>query len=400
MHQVQFAGEEFVWSHIESISEIDESEWDACADGHPIVRHSFFRALEVSGSIGPNMGVVPGYFVLRDAAGTIAACVPTALKWGNLREFGPEIHWLQPGLTSGSFHWPKFQACSPLFPRLAPKLLIHPRLRSDASRAELIRLLHRLGADAGFSVLNLMHIPADEAQQCAAQGALISHEFRSYWTNPGVSHFEDYVALLPARKRRMLRRERARVDALGLTFAVRHGSEVSAELIGDFYDGFAAVCNRHGGRPWLPQTMFEQLCRQMPDAVRLFTAHSSDRYVAGVFCFQSDRTLFVDTWSSPDEVPGLSFEMLCYRPMEYAIEHGLADIDAGLSITYKELRGYTRDPVFNAHWFYDEQLAGLARSVLMPSGSEAQRLLDIGEQVDGIFDADRESHQVVGNLQL
>ena len=121
MHQVQFAGEKFAWSHIESISEIDESEWDACTDGHPLVRHAFFRALEVSGSIGPDMGVVPGYFVLRDATGTISACVPTVLKWGNLREFGPEIHWLERGLAQGCFEWPKFQACSPYYPQIAPK---------------------------------------------------------------------------------------------------------------------------------------------------------------------------------------------------------------------------------------------------------------------------------------
>lgn len=307
MNRVDIDGTEYRWSHVESIAAIDEQQWDACAGDNPVVRHGFFRALEASGTVGVDRGVVPGYFVLHeigdDPADPIVACVPTALKWGNLREFGPEITWLEAGLARNCFRWPKFQACSPLYPRMAPKLLIHPRWRSPAFRAGLMRLLIGLGASEGrFSTFDLMHLPADAARECAAEGALISHEQRSAWTNPGVASFDDYVAQLPHRKRRMLRRERAHVETLGLTFAVRHGSEVSPGLVNEFYAGHLAVCRRHGGGSWLPPAMFEQLCLRMPDAVRIFTAYDGDRYVAGLFCFQSGDTLFVDTWSAPDEV--------------------------------------------------------------------------------------------------
>lgn len=380
MNRVDIGGVEFRWNHVESISSIDEQQWDTCAGDNPLVRHAFFRALETSGSTGFDHGVVPGYFLLRDRTGTLVACVPTALKWGNLREFGPEITWIQAGLARDCFQWPKFQACSPLFPRMAPKLLVHPQWRSAAFRAGLLRLLIGLGAAEGrFSAFNLMHLPAEDARECAAEGALISYEQRSAWTNPGVVTFDDYVVQLPHRKRRMLRRERARTEALGLTVAVRHGAEVSPALATDFYAGYRAVCRRHGHETWLPPAVFEQLCARMPDAVRIFTVHDGDRYVAGLFCFQNRDTLFVDTWSAPDDVPDLCFEMLCYRPMEYAIEHNLTSIDAGLSSPYKTVRGYRADPVFNAHWFYDERLAALARTVLnLPAYSAGERLLDVG----------------------
>lgn len=71
--------------------------------------------------------------------------------------------------------------------------------------------------------------------------------------------------------------------------------------------------------------------------------------------------------------------MLCYRAIEYAIDHGLDTVDAGLSIPYKELRGYRADPVFNAHWFYDDRLAELAQWVLRSgAASGAERLLEVG----------------------
>lgn len=317
MNRVVILGEEFAWSHVESMSDIDEQQWDACAGDYPVVRHGFFRALEESGSLGPGTGVLPGYFTLRDGGGRLIAGVPTALKWGNLREFGPEMIWLRSGLQSGCFAWPKVQACSPLFPRMAPKLLIHPRWRCPPFRSELLRLLVGLGAATdGASAFNLMHIPADSARECAAEGALISRELRSAWANPGVATFDDYIAWLPHRKRRILRRERARVAALGLRFAVHTGDEVSEAMIDDFYAGFSEVCRQHGGMPWLPSALFTELCRRLPDSVRLFTAHDGGDYVAGIFCFQSRDTLYVDTWSAVRDVPGLSFEMLCYGAQE------------------------------------------------------------------------------------
>lgn len=379
MNRVVILGEEFAWSHVESISDIDEQRWDACAGGYPLVRHGFFRALEESGSLGLERGVAPGYFVLRDANGDLVAGVPTALKWGNLREFGPEIRWLNSGLAAGSFHWPKFQACSPFFPQATPKLLIHPDRRSAPFRAELLRLLIDLGAGQ-FTNFSLMHISEADAQECAAGGALISHEPGSLWINPGVATFADYLAQLPRRKRRMIRRERADAHGLGLTFAVRSGAEVTPALIDDYYAGHRAVCRRYGGVPWLPQALFERFCRLMPDAVRIFTAHDGDDYVAGTFRFQGADTLFNQTWSAVREVPSLVFEMSCYSAIEYAIDNGLSRIDAGLSNPHKARRGYPVQPVYNAHWFFDDRLAGLAAEVLTsPEFSAGERLLEVSQ---------------------
>lgn len=393
---MEILGEEFRWIHLESIADIDRRQWDACAGGHPLLRHGFFRALESSGSVGRGTFWAPGYFVLLDGDGVMAAGAPTFLKWGGLREFGPEITWLQAGVAAGCFDWPKFQLCSPLYPQTAPKLLIHPSRRSTAFRSELLRVLVGLGL-AQFSAVDIMHIGADDARACSAMGALISSEFTSVWANPGVTRFEDYVAGLPSRKRRMLRRERAAAHRLGLTFAVHSGAEIPTRLIDDFFDGFTATCGRHGGAPWFPRALLDQLIERMPDAVRVFTAHDGIRYVAGVFCLRSTDTLYLEHWSAPHDVPGLCFEMMCHRAIEYAIDEGLQRVDAGVPMPYKTIRGYRDEPVFNAHWFGDERLASLARRVL---ASEAQSAFNIGEQIDRILDPDRQAHQVVGNLQL
>lgn len=355
----------------ESIFDIDETQWDTCAGESPVVRHGFFRAMELSGSIGPGCVVVPRYVVLKDAAGQVIACTPTMLKWGNLREFGPEIGWLNAGLETDCFSWPKFQACSPYFPRMAPKLLTHPSWPAPELRAVLLEALSQLGEQllpVPRSAFNLMHIPADLAQECAAQGAVISREARSVWRNPGAATFEEYLGRLPSRKRRAVRRERAEVAALGLTFETLEGAEISDGLIEEFHSGFAEVCARHGIQPWLQAEAFRQLCRQMPESVLLSAAFQSNRYVAGIFTLRGGAVLYLDTWSARNPSPGLSFELACYRPIEYAIANGLHTIDAGLVSGYKGTRGYTADPVFNAHWFYNERLAALATAIIAAEG--------------------------------
>lgn len=348
-----------------SIFEIDAQQWDRCAGPTPILSHGFFRALELSGCVGDGSDVIPRYAVLVDRCGEVLACAPFMLKWGTRREFGPEFDWLLAGLESGCFAWPKLQACTPFFPRMAPKLLVRPDLPAVQLRGELLEAVYRLGREEGISAFNLMHLPPAEAEECRLRNAVISREFRSVWHNPGVGGVDEYLQLLPRKKRKTWLRERRRTASLGVKFDVVGGADISDELLADFYAGFEAVCGRHGNGPWIPQEMYRQLCRQIPESVLLMTAYDDDGFCAGGFRFVGGGTLYTDTFSAPEPPPPeVLFEMGCYRPIEYAIANGLTTVDGGLSAPHKSHRGYLTEPVFNAHWFTDGRLEALARERL------------------------------------
>lgn len=293
------------------------------------------------------------------------ACAPTMLKWGNKREFGPEIHWLKAGIEQGCFAWPKFQAGSPFYPMMGPKLLTHPDANGQALRAKLIKLLMQLGMrEDRRGAFNLMHITQEMAQECANMGALISHEIRSGWHNKGFEKFSDYLLNLPHRKRRMLLKERKAVVNLKLEDRCYTGNQISRTLIDDYYEGLIRVSLRYGGKPWLPKQMFIELCEKMPQAVRMFAAFSNGRFVAGVFALQDNTTLYTDTWSAMEVIPELCFDYVCYRPIEYALDHGLKTIDAGPVGNHKTIRGYEAESVYHAHWFYSDELKNIALKVL------------------------------------
>lgn len=88
---------------ISSIRDVRADDWNLCAGSHPFVQHSFLNALEASGSIGKQRGVQPCYATLYDQQDVMVACAPGMLKWGAIREYGPEIQWLKKGLEAGCF---------------------------------------------------------------------------------------------------------------------------------------------------------------------------------------------------------------------------------------------------------------------------------------------------------
>ena len=355
----------FDYSLRDSIAEIDSAAWNRCAGPSPHLQHAFFLALERSGSVGPAVGIVPKYLVLETRSDGLVACAPAMLKTGTWREYGPEHGWLNAAAAAGWFAWPKFQVGIPLHPVAGPKLLVRPGMPVDVVHKTFVDVLRSLAERWNLArVVNVMQVDAATAATLEQHGALISHELRNIWHNPGHATFDAYLAALPARKRRQVLVDSRIFRRLGLEVRTLHGHEVTPPLVHDFYEGFRRVCIRHGSPAWLPEAMFHELVAAMPGSVVLEAAFDGDRFVAGSFGLRDNETLYRLPWSAMASVRGLTLELVCHRPKAYAIEHGLARIDAGVAAIHKTCRGYAEEPAFNAHWFLDDHLRGFAQAVM------------------------------------
>ena len=349
----------------DSIDKIDEAQWNACAGEDVLLQHAFFRTLEHSGAVGRGRTILPQYVLLLDDGGNLQACAPAMLKAGTLVEYGPECRWLRAGLAEGCFSWPKFQVGLPLYAVRGPRLMVRPGAESGKLRALLIDSMKQLAVQHyERSAFNLMHIEGSLAKQLESEGWLISHEIHSFWHNDGWRDFPDYLDSLPHRKRYLILNERQKTANLGLDFRFFSGEEITPALLAAYYAGHQEVCERHGNRPWLPADTLQRQVEEMPEAIRLIAAFSGDQYVAGAIWIVAGDTLILRTWSAFQELPGLCFELICHRPVVYAIENGLKSIDTGLHGAHKRLRGFADERVFNAHWFADENLRQLATRVL------------------------------------
>lgn len=364
---------QFTLSVERSILRIDPEQWNLCATEHPFLKHAFFKALEESNSIGKLKYALPQYIVLRDQNGNLAACAPAMLKTGTLTEYGPEYQWLEKGLETGCFSWPKFQVGIPLYPISSPKLLTRPDLPKKHMQEILLKALKFLARDHyKVCALNIMQVTRDLAKILHQDNWLLSEELHGEWHNPGCANFSEYIAMLPNRKRYLVNKERRLVNKLGLDIRTLSGHEISDSLLENYYIGHERVCLRYGNHTWLPREMFNQLIRLMPESVRLIAAFDHGKYVAGAFCLLDSETLYVRTWSAIREIPQLCFELICYRPICYALDNRLSKIDSGLNGTHKRHRGFVDKPVFSAHWFFNENLRALAKQVLSPTCVEVE----------------------------
>lgn len=352
-----------------SIRDVDGLQWDACAQGRALLTQAFFRSLEDSGAIGPGRRIQPRYLTLWDEHGRMLGGVPAMIKIGTLAEYGPEHLWLREGAAQGLFSWPKFQAGLPLFPVLGPKLICHPEENQERISGLLIQGLRDLAFNRmHIGVLDIHHVDAETANRLVEAGWLISQEVHSFWINAGYPDYPTFLDSLPSRKRYMILLERRRLAEQGVEIRLLPGEAITRSLIDDYYSGHEKVCRRYGNRPWVPKQTWISLQQAMPQAMVLAAAYIGEKFVAGSLWIIDGTTLCLRTWSAHQEIPGLVMELVCHRPIEFAIERQLACVDSGLFGNHKRLRGYADHPVFNAHDFRDKRLRELAIRTLSDLG--------------------------------
>lgn len=88
----------------------------------------------------------------------------------------------------------------------------------------------------------------------------------------------------------------------------------------------------------------------MPERIVLVMARHEGRYVAGALNLLGSDTLFGRNWGCIKDFDFLHFEACYYAAIDFAIERGLARVEAGAQGQHKLQRGYEPVPTYSAHW--------------------------------------------------
>jgi len=114
--------------------------------------------------------------------------------------------------------------------------------------------------------------------------------------------------------------------------------------------------SRKWGRPYLTRPLFSQLSQSMSERVLLIMARRGGRWIAGALNLIGGDALYGRNWGCLVDVPFLHFELCYYQAIEWAIDHGLARVEAGAQGQHKIARGYLPSPVHSAHFIADPAL--------------------------------------------
>jgi predicted N-acyltransferase len=383
------ASSEISLEAVSSVSQITAEEWDACAnpqpDPHslngldttassnatgdsckesgvgynPFISHSFFSALETSGSASPRTGWGPRHLLAR-LDGAIAGIVPCYLKSHSQGEYVFDRGWADAYERAGGQYYPKLQASVPFTPAAGPRLLIRGGVDTDRIGEALASGLVALCGATEASSVHVTFAREAESKFLAEHGFLQRNDQQFHWHNQGYKTFEDFLATLNSRHRKAIRRERRDALAEGITIHALTGSDITEDAWDAFFAFYMETGSRKWGRPYLTRSFFSLIGETMPKDVLLVMARRNNRWIAGAINFIGSDTLFGRNWGAIEHHPFLHFEVCYYQAIDFAIQRDLKTVEAGAQGEHKIARGYLPQTTYSAHYIADP---GLRRAI-------------------------------------
>jgi len=331
------------------IADIPASDWNACAgDDNPFVSHAFLSAVEDSGSAGARTGWLPQHAALRDGAGQLVAAAPMYAKSHSYGEYVFDHGWANAYEQAGGSYYPKLQVAIPFSPVPGSRLLCRPH--SGVTPEALGAALAQACGELKLSSVHATFCTEAEWEALGQAGWLQRIGQQFHWENAGYDTFDDFLGALNSRKRKVLRRERRDANAAGLTFRALTGSEIMPQHWDAFYRFYQSTVDRKWGSAYLTRRFFPMLSERLGDRVVLMMAFDGATPVAGALNLVGRDALYGRNWGGRGAWPFLHFELCYYRAIDYAIEHGLARVEAGAQGEHKIQRGYLPRPTYSAHW--------------------------------------------------
>ena len=343
---------------IDGIGRVSEAAWDDCAGAdNPFVSHAFLKALEDSRSVGGRSGWQPRHAVLEDRAGRLLAAVPLYRKSHSYGEYVFDHGWAAAYERAGGRYYPKLQAAVPFTPVPGPRLLVAPCAEREAIRQALVGGLVELAEAEPVSSLHITFPDEADAGALEAGGLMLRTGLQYHWSNRGYGTFDDFLADLSSRKRKAIRKERREVAESGVTLRVLTGSAIEPRHWDAFFDFYISTSDRKWGSPYLTRGFFDALGERLADKVALVVAEAGGRLVAGALNLIGRDALYGRNWGCAGDFKFLHFEACYYQAIEFAIERGLARVEAGAQGEHKIQRGYLPVATYSAHWIRDPAFA-------------------------------------------
>ncbi|MDY6924318.1 MAG: GNAT family N-acetyltransferase [Pseudomonadota bacterium] len=340
-----------------AVADIGRAAWDACAapSGDPFLSFDFLDACEASGSAVPSQGWAGRHLSLRDDAGGVLGVMPLWLKGHSQGEYVFDHSWAEAYERAGGRYYPKLLAAVPFTPVTGPRFLAHPDADAAVVRQALLQGAVALTERLGVSSLHV-NFPTREDWAAMGEAGLLQRQDMQYvWRNAGYDTFDDFLAALSSNRRKTIRRERREAQA-GLDIRVLTGAEITEGHWDAFFAFYMDTGERKWGRPYLTRDFFSRIGATMADRIALVMAFRDGIPIAGALNLIGRDALYGRQWGALEEIPFLHFELCYYRAIEFAIERGLARVEAGAQGEHKIARGYLPSPVYSAHFIADPAL--------------------------------------------
>ena len=322
---------------------------------YPFLRPEFLNALENSKSACTQTGWEPIHLSLATDTGTDNALMPLYLKDHSMGEYVFDYAWANAYQENGLDYYPKLLTAIPFTPSIGPRVRSTEPLAQEHYQ-QLFEEVLAVAADTGASSWHCLFPDAGERALFDDPRLLQRTGVQYQWNNHDYQSFDDYLAAMNSRKRKMVRKERAEIAAQNIEVKVLEGTEIGPQIWQLFYQLYERTyAKRNGTRGYLTEAFFQEIALTMPEQIAMAVAYQSDIPIACALYFYDADTLYGRYWGSVAEFSYLHFELCYYRGIEFAIEKDLTKYDAGAQGEHKIIRGFEPIKTHSLHWIEHPQ---------------------------------------------
>lgn len=376
------------WRLAARIADLDAGTWDALVpDNNPFLRHAFLSALEVGGSLRPELGWRPRPLLLEDD-GQLCAALPAYEKHNSHGEFVFDWHWAEASHRAGIPYYPKLLIGVPYSPVPGPRLLLsaawrdEPQAHFSLIRAMLCDWLRSeptaaSRANTARPRYSGIHINFHrDIERCTESDWIERLDWQYHWFNQGYRDFDDFLDTLLGKKRKNIRQERERVRRQGWQFRRVRGVEVQAAELELLHQCYVQTFLDKGNTPALSRDTLQRWLAAPELGAVLVLAERDGQPRAMALLFSGGGRLYGRYWGSLEDAPGLHFETCYYQGIEHAIADGLAVFEPGAQGEHKLARGFVPVPTWSSHWLAHP---GLRQAVASHVAAETRAQIEFGQ---------------------
>lgn len=345
---------------VTSADEVAKQDWDLLAnpssaptpefDYNPFLSHSFYTAVENSGSACRQTGWLAQHLIMEQA-GEVTGIIPCYMKNHSQGEYVFDHGWADAFERAGGDYYPKLQATVPFTPASGRRLLVGNGPDAPKRRLLLAGGMQQACDQLQVSSAHITFMQENEWQLLGDHGYLRRNDQQFHWLNDSYETFDDFLARLSSRKRKNIRKERkAALADNGITIEWLSGEQLTEEIWDTFFQFYMDTGSRKWGQPYLTRKFYSLIGQSMAEDIVLIMARRDGRYVAGAINFVGSHTLFGRHWGCIEDHPFLHFEICYYQAIDYAIKHRLARVEAGAQGSHKLARGYMPQITYSAHY--------------------------------------------------
>jgi hypothetical protein len=358
-----------------SISEIGQSDWDACANPcvhdegsgipyDPFVSYHFLQALELSGSAVAETGWAPYHLQLEHEETGICGVVPMYLKNHSQGEYVFDYNWADAFERSGGRYYPKLQISVPFTPATGRRVLTKSDCKTREHEATLLAGIMQVAENLSVSSVHITFANKQQYEHMGELGFLQRTHNQFHWLNNNYNCFDDFLADLSSKKRKNIKRERRIAVENDVEVDCLTGADIKEHHWDAFFQFYIDTGSRKWGTPYLTRRFFSLIGESMSEDILLVMGRRGGRYIAGAINFIGGECLFGRNWGCVEHHPLLHFEVCYYQAIQFAIERGLNRVEAGAQGQHKLARGYLPTHTYSAHWIVNQSFREAVNSFL------------------------------------